>query len=121
MMTEERLIKKLYEACKCARNHLEACMSGRINFTGCGKSASYPLVMEAIELVDAHLSDPHMTVRELIEKLSKEDWDSLVFVGGQDNHMMKYGMSTDPATGITVNRQKVGKEKNVSCVHITSA
>lgn len=118
-MTEEQLIKQFIEACNGARNHLEACMAGRIRDSG--KSASYPLVIKVLEDADTFLRDPHMTVGQLIKKLSKCDWDALVFVGLRNGDMkFPFGLDTNPATMITENRQSIHTEHGVSCVHITS-
>jgi len=48
MKTVEELILQLVETCKGAKNHLEACMAGQIR-PGSHDSASYPLVMKALE------------------------------------------------------------------------
>jgi len=118
-MTKDRLIKQFIEACKGARNHLEACMAGKIR--NCGKSASYPLVVKVLEDADAFLADPHMTVGQLMKQLSKCDWEALVFVGTHNKDMIfDTGLDTNPAISITENRQSVHEETGISCVHITS-
>lgn len=120
-MIGERLIKQFIAACEGARNHLEACMSGRVNFSGGGKSASYPLVMQVLKDAETFLGDPHMTVGQLIKQLLRCDWDALVFVGAKDeNAMLGQGMDTNPAIMITENCQAVHDEWMEKCVHITS-